>query len=1217
MDSLITFQRAHYRPSGDKTVPCSHTSMAPKIGMHIPADKEKKLHKKIVAANREVRAKARKGYNVQRHCVIERPMQGLDAVSFFRIEIDLKQPKWMKHRSYSSTNVEGLARIVWEVLDQYIDVKRRYKQLFFFEKERPTLKRGDPEKQKVDMWSDGFKFMAPYVHIPNSLFYLAIHEMRELARERGLFDNVIIENKLEDVFDIGVVENSGWTMYGGCKPEGLPYNLTKVYGYDIVPIDAEYSPDDLVSLLSIRRSKRRERAEYAEDVSKDLIEERLAKFEAKKVAAKQYQHKKGSLSRMQEMGTAQDEKAEADLVASAGITAEQKNEIEQAQKLIAMIAKSRTTNYIEWMRIGWALRKIHHSLLPTWIAFSKNAPNFKRGECEKLWSKMHYDGFGLAALRLWAAKDNPRKFKEYRTSQIHGALYKGLNGTTFNMASVLKDYLGAMYVSASTKQDEWYVFTNGHYEPDDGRSLSTRLSVELVDEYLKLAAYYNEQAVGKTGMEKDQLIAQATNVTKIITKLLGNKYKNEVIAEARTLFYIKNFKGLLDANQNYLGMKDGVYDLQALEMRDGVPEDMMSMSTGHKFMPYDEKNEQIKWVYNFMKQLQPNERVREYLWMLFASCLDGFNREEKFHLLTGKGCFDGDTEVLMADGSRNKVRHLKMKDELMGWDSRPRTITQLFHNRGMMYKITSASSTMRVSAEHKLVLYMDDLKAEVSKSTGRTLVSWVEQEPDKASVKYCEEYLAAGEAGLIDRFTELKKREDVVSGTIVVVKAEDFVQWPHTVRSLCRIMHTELDGSELGEQKVPISVETMGRWIGQEACKNFGARIPREYIANSNAVRANLFKAVVANSTCSDKGHMIFSTEDLVKDVLLLARSVGLGSRVKKLKDVNKWHVQIDGKWDGMEEFTAVEDGEDAFYGFELSIHYLDEHGKEAWDTESEECSKFLLGDLTVASNSNGKSKLIALIQQALGDYCSNVDSSLFTKKNNGGAEGASPVRASLRGKRVVISSEAEQGESLSMSLIKSMSGGDSQTVRPLYGTPFTFTLNAKFLFAVNSLPYVKAEDAASWRRLRVVGFLSRFCDKPDKKKQEFAIDMDLASKIPEHAPAMLSILIHKYKAYKKMGNLKDIPEVMANTNSYRNDNNVLAEFSLENLEKRKKGKENLTNLYGNVFLKWLKTASPTAPMPSRKEFQTFLEDEMKCTIKAGTVHGIAIKDCDMMDMTD
>jgi P4 family phage/plasmid primase-like protien len=1179
--------------------------MLPKLGMYIGDDDEAKLHKKIIAANKENRHKSRKGLKVQYHCVVERPKVGPSAVSFFRIEIDLKQPKWLNRRTYLSTTVEDLGKIIWEVLDQYISVKRRHKQLFLLEKSNPTLKRGDPTKDKADKWSDGFKFMAPYVHIKNNLFYLALNEIRELARERKIFSSLVIENTFEEVFDIGVVEYSGWTMYGGCKPDGLPYNVTRVYGYDMVPIDATYPPDELVSLLSIRRSKRRDCAELCEDIDNGIIDERLAKYDAKKSIAKKMDLKNKSLGRMVEIAAEQDDAVAADLNASAGITQAQKHDIESAQKLVAMMTVARSSNYTDWMRVGWALHKIHYTLLSTWIEFSKRATNFKKGECEQQWKKMYYDGFGLAALRSWAAKDNPKKFKAYRTSQIHQALYKGLNGTSFNMANVLKDFLGATYVSASAKQDDWFVFNDktGHYEQDDGRTLSTKLSEDLVNEYLALASFYQEQAIGKTGMEKDQLIGNATNVHKIVTKLCTKKYKDEVIGEARVTFYIKNFRSNLDTNQNYLGMDDGVYDLQAHTMRDGVPEDMVSMSTNHKFIPYDENNENIQWVYNFMKQLQPNPRIREYLWMAFASCLDGFNREEKFHILTGKGCFDGNTEVLLANGARCKVRSLKMNDELMGWDSLPRTITQIFHNHGKMYRINTEGRSLRVSEEHNLILYLDDIRTETKISTGKTTAFWVEKIGD--SVKNCQEVINGGDDAIAKKFRELKKNDAVINGSQITVPAKVFASWPLNIRELCRVIHFNLDGSELGENLKDIDIEKMGYTIGQEIqTDDEQLHIPRRYITNSDKVRRDLFTKICEHSTCNESGEMTFRSEEVAKDVQMLARSIGLGAFIEMRH--NRYYIEIRKHWDGLEKLTIVEDGEGPYYGFELSIKYLDENGKIALDGDSEDSSKFFLADMMVASNSNGKSKLISLIQQALGDYATSVDPNLFTKKTQN-AEGASPEKARLKGKRAVFSSECEDDDKFAMSIVKSMTGNDVMTARGLFKESIQFHFTAKIFFAVNKLPYVKSTDDASWRRLRAVGFGSRFCENP-KKKNEFPIDMELQGKIPENAPYMLCILIHKFKKYKKMGTLKDLPEIMQSTKSYRNDNDCMGEFTSENLERKKGAKDTLINLYGQ-FVKWLFVSCPSAPKPTKKEFQTYLEEEMKVIVKGGTCHGVTVKD--------
>ena len=93
----------------------------------------------------------------------------------------------------------------------------------------------------------------------------------------------------------------------------------------------------------------------------------------------------------------------------------------------------------------------------------------------------------------------------------------------------------------------------------------------------------------------------------------------------------------LDANPRLIGFENGVYDLESDEFREGRPEDYVSLSTGINYIEYDAENPYIDDINNFMEKVLVNRNVREYVWTLFASILDGTNRDEKFHMWTGSG----------------------------------------------------------------------------------------------------------------------------------------------------------------------------------------------------------------------------------------------------------------------------------------------------------------------------------------------------------------------------------------------------------------------------------------------------------------------------------------------------------------------------------------------------------------------------------------------------
>lgn len=75
-------------------------------------------------------------------------------------------------------------------------------------------------------------------------------------------------------------------------------------------------------------------------------------------------------------------------------------------------------------------------------------------------------------------------------------------------------------------------------------------------------------------------------------------------------------------------------------------------------------------------------------------------------IVVGKpGCFTRGTSVLMFDGTCKPVEDVKEGEQVMGWDSLPRTVLELCRNRDEMYKIVpNKGEPYTVNKQHKLVL---------------------------------------------------------------------------------------------------------------------------------------------------------------------------------------------------------------------------------------------------------------------------------------------------------------------------------------------------------------------------------------------------------------------------------------------------------------------------------------------------------------------------------
>jgi P4 family phage/plasmid primase-like protien len=201
---------------------------------------------------------------------------------------------------------------------------------------------------------------------------------------------------------------------------------------------------------------------------------------------------------------------------------------------------------------------------------------------------------------------------------------------------------------------------------------------------------------------------------------------------------------------------------------------------------------------------------------------------------------------------------------------------------------------------------------------------------------------------------------------------------------------------------------------------------------------------------------------------------------------------------------------------------------------------------------SNGKSMLIDFFKKTIGDYYGSMSITSLTQGRSG-SENASPVLAETRGKRFISLDEAETNDEIKVGFMKQLTGGDEITARKLHCAPITFRPKFKLVLTCNELPSIPAADDGTWRRIRVVEYISKFCDNPtydpSANKYEFLIDRTIQDKLSDWCEVFMYMLIGYYQKDYRVNGVKEPPEVLRNTASYRSDSDVYSQFVEEYLK--------------------------------------------------------------------
>ncbi|KAJ3079699.1 hypothetical protein HK102_003570 [Quaeritorhiza haematococci] len=200
-----------------------------------------------------------------------------------------------------------------------------------------------------------------------------------------------------------------------------------------------------------------------------------------------------------------------------------------------------------------------------------------------------------------------------------------------------------------------------------------------------------------------------------------------------------------------------------------------------------------------------------------------------------------------------------------------------------------------------------------------------------------------------------------------------------------------------------------------------------------------------------------------------------------------------------------------------------------------------------IGGGANGKSTLINLMHSVLGEYATDVSSTLFTSRTPA-SNAATPQLVELVNKRFVASQEIQHNERLNLEVCKRLTGGDRMPARGLYKNTEHFTNKAKIMFCLNNLPSIQSQDEGTWRRIVLLKFRSSFVDNP-RKPNQFKIDRTLRNKMPSWKPAMMVILLRYYQVYQVEG-LDKVPAFFTeHTAAYQSENDELGDFIEEHCE--------------------------------------------------------------------
>lgn len=239
---------------------------------------------------------------------------------------------------------------------------------------------------------------------------------------------------------------------------------------------------------------------------------------------------------------------------------------------------------------------------------------------------------------------------------------------------------------------------------------------------------------------------------------------------------------------------------------------------------------------------------------------------------------------------------------------------------------------------------------------------------------------------------------------------------------------------------------------------------------------------------------------------------------------------------------------------------------------------------------SNGKSRLLDLVQKTIGDYYCILPIALLTQKRAASNSAQSELERT-KGRRFAVMQEPSEQDKINIGFMKELSGNDRILTRGLYKEPFEFKPQFKMILTCNELPEVPSDDGGTWRRIRVIEFTSKFVENPTKPR-EFSMDLELSDKFERWAETFMSLLIERHKGINPNA-IPEPMEVRIATESYKNNNDIIGQFINDKIEIDKNSPDDrigIANLY-NEFRLWMCEFVPkNKKRPDRIQLKAYFE---------------------------
>ena len=574
------------------------------------------------------------------------------------VDLDFKYPPKFSRQHNSFTIVQ--------IIETYVNALKRLLEFPAHAEFDVYVFERDDVVKKDSLTKDG-------IHL---LFGLSMHRNDQISLRNEVLSNISVEiphttNEWSDIIDYAITRGSSpWQMYGSRKPSCDPYMLTYRYRVEI---------ENGVDKLSLYE-------EFLDLTVKENFEKISARYSGYVVypARDKVNHEHKTHKPITSVDVLNlNKRLDADTLNDVPIVDAQSLQVhvdevfrayekslsvnihelfEFVHALPAIFYELNKGTYQEWRRVGFALYNTSPELFAFWVSMSAKAADFDYDEVCKMrsqWdstqSSFRTNQITHRSIRYWVRQYNPSAYQRITEASIErhieSKLSRGANET--DIASTLSRMTKDTSVCSQISSKRWYQFKSHRWiESDSAESVYMLISTKLYDLYERMITKRWKLKEDLDDDEDDSTIRdELTNLGKITRFLLETSKKRNIMDEVKYNLHDDTFLKKIDTNPYLLCFKNTVVDFENHDVRDGRPDDYLTMCTNTIYVPLQQFEECedglliIREINEFFEQLLPVQQERDYVWSHLASCLMGTNNQQAIQIWIGKGC-NGKTKLI-------------------------------------------------------------------------------------------------------------------------------------------------------------------------------------------------------------------------------------------------------------------------------------------------------------------------------------------------------------------------------------------------------------------------------------------------------------------------------------------------------------------------------------------------------------------------------------------